>query len=375
MDIKKAQDNLTRAGLDGWLMYGFQGNNPIATELLGLRGKFLSRRFFYFIPASGKPGKIVHAIERYNFSHLEGEELVYSSFAQLQLHLKKLVGQKNIAMEYWPGGGLPYLSRVDAGTLEMVRQNGAQVSTSSDLLLSFQTWSSQDFASHLRAVEGVQRARDAGLEYVRNHKEKNPTEVEVQQVISKALVDNGLEYDHAPNVSFGKNAGNPHHDPDQTRLTRGDVILFDIWAKEPNGPFADITWMSGWEVPQKVVEVFDIVASARDAGIALLQSSSRLFSGAEIDLEVRRVLTESGYEENILHRTGHSLGFLSAHADATHLDGTENPDHRMLIPGLGFTIEPGLYFETFGIRSEINMFCSENGAIATTDIQKSLEQI
>lgn len=381
MDIAKAQHALRKAGLPGWLLYGFFGNNPLALETLGLRGLHLSRRFAYLIPAEGDPVFIVHAIERANFPALPGRWVVYSSWSSfvgaLQAHVAPL---GRVAMEYHPGGGIPYLSRLDGGTLELLRGMGLEVVSSAELLLQFQTWDAEALASHRRAARGLEAAKDRGLEYIRSRLAGSPppSELEVQAEILKVLHAHGLVWDHDANVSFGPNAANPHHSPDASRLESGQVVLFDIWAKEPSGPYADITWMAGWNVSGEVEDAFRVVMASRDKAVDYVREAyarGRHPRGYEVDREAREVLVAAGYAEHVLHRTGHNLGWDAAHGNGTHLDDLETHDTRPLIPGLAFTVEPGVYPGPFGLRSEINVYLHEHGPEVTTALQTEMDRL
>jgi Xaa-Pro aminopeptidase len=379
MDIAKAQQALQEARIAGWLLYSFQGSNVLALEALGLQGRMLSRRFAYLIPAQGEPVLIVHAIEKTSFPDLPGQKVVFFSwehFAQaLQTHVAPL---GRIAMEYHPGGGIPYLSRIDAGTLELLRGMGLEVVSSAEVLLQFQTWDKAALASHKRAAAGIAAALEHALEFVRARLDGPPTELEVQAQISKVLTSKGLVFDHAAMVAYGPSAANPHHTAGETRLERGQVMLLDLWCKEPQGPYADVTWMAGWEVPDQVQTAWRVVRDAREAALKLCRQActqNRVPRGYELDRAARQVIEQAGMGAFILHRTGHHLGFSATHGNGTHLDDLETHDTRPLIPGLAFTIEPGVYPGPFGIRSEINVYLHNSGPEVTTVTQTELNPL
>ncbi|MCS7068707.1 MAG: Xaa-Pro peptidase family protein [Meiothermus sp.] len=379
MDISKAQQALQEANLPGWLLYSFQGSNPLALEALGLQGRMLSRRFAYLIPARGEPVLIVHAIEKTSFPDLPGQKVVFAGWEQfvgaLQTHVAPL---GRVAMEYHPGGGIPYLSRVDAGTLELLRGMGLEVVSSAEILLRFQTWSPADLASHKRAAAGIEAALEHALGFVRARLETPPSEREVQAEICKVFEARGLVFDHPPMVAYGPNAANPHHSVGESRLQRGQVMLIDLWCREPQGPYADVTWMAGWEVSDEVQQAWQVVRTARDTALEVCRQSlaqGRLPRGFELDRAARRVIEKAGLGAAILHRTGHHLGFGATHGNGTHLDDLETHDTRPLIPGLAFTIEPGVYPGPFGIRSEINVFLHPSGPEVTTGLQSEMEPL
>jgi Xaa-Pro aminopeptidase len=379
MDIAKAQQALQEARIAGWLLYSFQGSNVLALEALGLQGRMLSRRFAYLIPGQGEPVLIVHAIEKTSFPDLPGQKVVFFSwehFAQaLQTHVAPL---GRIAMEYHPGGGIPYLSRIDAGTLELLRGMGLEVVSSAEVLLQFQTWDKAALASHKRAAAGIAAALEHALEFVRARLDRPPTELEVQAQISKVLTSKGLVFDHAAMVAYGPSAANPHHTAGEARLERGQVMLLDLWCKEPQGPYADVTWMAGWEVSDQVQTAWRVVRDAREAALKLCRQActqNRVPRGCELDRAARQVIEQAGMGAFILHRTGHHLGFSATHGNGTHLDDLETHDTRPLIPGLAFTIEPGVYPGPFGIRSEINVYLHSSGPEVTTVTQTELNPL
>ncbi|GEM84430.1 M24 family metallopeptidase [Meiothermus hypogaeus] len=379
MDIAKAQQALQEARIPGWLLYSFQGSNVLALEALGLRSRMLSRRFAYLIPAQGEPVLIVHAIEKTSFPDLPGQWVVFSSWEQfsraLQTHVAPL---GRIAMEYYPGGGIPYLSRIDAGTLELLRGMGLEVVSSAEILLQFQTWTPANLAAHKRAAAGISAALEHALGFVRARLDQPPSELEVQAEISKVFEAKGLVFDHPPMVAYGPNAAKPHHTVGESRLERGQVMLVDLWCKEPEGPYADVTWMAGWEVSDEIQKAWTVVREARNAALAFCQqayAAHRLPRGFELDRAARQVIEQAGLGAYILHRTGHHLGFSATHGNGTHLDDLETHDTRPLIPGLAFTIEPGVYPGPFGIRSEINVYLHPTGPEVTTKVQEAIEPL
>lgn len=379
MDLAKAQQALQEARIPGWLLYSFQGSNVLAQEALGLRGRMLSRRFAYLIPAHGQPVFIVHAIEKTSFPNLPGRWVVFFSWEQFVLALQTHVAPLGrIAMEYHPGGGIPYLSRIDAGTLELLRGMGLEVVSSAEILLQFQTWDAAALASHKRAAAGIAAALKHTLSFVHARLDHPPSELEVQAEVSKVFASEGLVFDHAPMVAYGPNAANPHHTAGESRLERGQVMLIDLWCKEPDGPYADVTWMAGWEVSAEVHQAFRVVREARDAALEFCRhthAKSRQPKGFELDRAARQIIEQAGMGAHILHRTGHHLGFTATHGNGTHLDDLETHDTRPLIPGLAFTIEPGVYPGPFGIRSEINVYLHETGPEVTTGLQTELHRL
>jgi Xaa-Pro dipeptidase len=380
LDIAAVQDRLRTAGLDGWLLYDFHGSNPIAAQLAGLTSgtHMTTRRWYYLIPATGQPRGLVHAIERHNLDALPGERVVYSGRQQLDAGLTEMLsGLKTVAMEYSPMCAIPYLSRVDAGTVEMVRARGVEVVSSGDLVQQFEAaWTSEQLATHRAASESLYRIKDRAFEMAADALARGRalTEYELQQQMARWFDEEGLVSDSAPVVAVGENAGNPHYLPTagQCRPIAADhVLLLDLWGKrrDAGAVFADITWVgvTSTHVPAEVSRAFHAVADARDAAVRLVEDSARNnrdLRGWEVDEAARIVLKERGYEDRIVHRTGHSLGE-SVHGNGVHMDDYETHDDRRVLPGTGFTVEPGLYFETFGVRTEINVYRGEREAFVT----------
>ena len=380
LDVDAIQRTLRADGLDGWLLYDFHGSNPIASGLAGLTSgtHMTTRRWFYLIPAEGKPRGIVHAIERHNLDALPGDRSVYASREQLESALTAvLAGRSRIAMEYSPGGAIPYLSRLDAGTAETIRNRGVEIVSSGDLVQRFAaTWTAEQLASHLAASAALYRIKDRAFATAAAAlRDGTPlTEFDLQQQMVTWFREEGLVSDSAPVVAVGANTGDPHYLPAADRasaIVPGQVLLLDLWGKrmEAGSVFADITWVgyTSSRVPPAPALAFGAVVAARDTAIALVEDAARSgqdLRGWEVDRAARAVLAEAGFGAHILHRTGHSLGE-QVHGNGVHLDDYETHDDRRLLPGTGVTVEPGLYFETFGVRTEVNLFFGEHGVRVT----------
>lgn len=387
------QDELARLGLDAWLLYDFRRSNPVVRPILGplLEGNTASRRVFLLVPARGRPRFAVHAIEAGSLPagiERQVDVVAYSSRESLQEVLEGFLrGLTRVAMEYSPNGDNPYVGRVDAGTVEWIRSMGVEVVSSGDLAQVLEVWTPEQLEQHLTAARGVMAAKDAAFAFLaqRNQLGQPVTEVEVQRLIEVQFADRGLTPGTPSNVSFGAHSGDPHYHPlpgvrDAT-LKPGDVVLIDLWAKvtEPEAPFADVTWMGVNGAPSaELTRVWQAVKGARDAALGLIAeayAAGRWPTGAEADRAGRAVLETAGYGAAFTHRTGHSLGTATTHGVTAHLDGFETNDTRALRPGTGVTIEPGAYFPSFGVRSEINLYLDEHGPRVTTGLQDDLEVI
>jgi Xaa-Pro aminopeptidase len=380
LDVAAIQRTLRAEGLDGWLLYDFHGSNPIAAGLAGLNDgpHMTTRRWYYLVPAQGEPRGLVHAIERHNLDALPGDKIVYAGREQLEAGLTRLLnGVKRLAMEYSPECAIPYLSRVDAGTAEAVRRRGIEILSSGDLVQQFEAaWTPAQLETHRSASEALYRIKDRAFEAAAAAVRQGRAlgEYDLQQQMVGWFKDEGLVSDSAPVVAVGGNAGNPHYLPTANHyrpIIPDEVLLLDLWGKQTaaGAVFADITWVgfTGIQVPDEVARAFGAAADARDAAVALVEGAARNgrdLRGWEVDRAARTVLEQAGYGHAILHRTGHSLGE-SVHGNGVHLDDYETHDDRRVIAGTGFTIEPGLYFDHFGVRTEINMYRSERDALVT----------
>jgi Xaa-Pro dipeptidase len=385
LDIGAVQNALKADGLDAWLLYDFHGSNPVSYRVAGMGGHLATRRWFYLIPQSGEPKALVHAIEAYNLDHLPGSKTVYAGREQLQSGLATILkGLKRVAMEYSPNCAIPYVSRVDAGTVELIRALGIEVVSSGDLIQQFEAnWNDAAIGTHRTASGKLYRIKDQAFDEVARRLKDGiaTTEYDIQQKMVGWFNDEGLISDSAPCVSAQENAGNPHYlatAADHRVIRKDELVLLDLWGKleNPGAVYADITWMgyTGPKVPDRMTTAFAAIAAARDAAVATVQDAARAgreVRGFEADKAARKVLIDAGFEDAILHRTGHSLGE-NVHGNGAHLDDYETHDERRLLPGSGFTVEPGLYFKDFGVRTEINMVWTANGPEVTGPRQKAI---
>jgi Xaa-Pro aminopeptidase len=387
LPVAEVQRALADEHLDGWLLYDFQGSNPIAARLSGVAatGKMTTRRWYYLIPASGEPRGLVHAIERHSLDGLPGDKQPYAGRDRLEAGLRGLLkGMKRVAMEYSPGNNIPYISRVDAGTIESVRDLGVEVVSSGDLVQRFEAlWSAEALASHRAASDALYRIKDQAFALVRERLAAGVplTEYDVQHAMIGWMDDEGLTASDTPNVSAQENAGNPHYHPSpevHRPIRRDEILLLDLWGKlrSSGAVFADITWVgfTGATVPDEYARAFAAARDGRDAAVALVESAARAgreLRGYEVDRACRTVVEQAGYGAEFIHRTGHSLGE-TVHGNGVHLDDYETHDDRRVIAGTGFTIEPGVYTNRFGVRTEINMFRDQRDAHVTGPRQNEI---
>jgi Xaa-Pro aminopeptidase len=388
VDVAAIQRALADQQIDGWLLYDFRGSNPIARSVIGFdERQIATRRWFYLLRREGEPVRIVHAIEKNALKDAPGATVVYRSWRELEAALgQHLRGLRRVAMEYSPGAAIPYVSRVDAGTVEMVRAAGPEVVSSADLVQIFESrWTPEHKALHDRAARDTLRAKDEAFALIRERLAAGTAvrESEVQAFIQGRFETRGLRADHPCIVAVNEHASDPHFEtgagPDDREIRRGDVVLIDLWAKvagDPRAVYYDATWMGfcGPQPPPRVREVWEAVRGARDAAVGFVTKSvaeGRPIHGWEVDDVSRAYIDERGYGDYFLHRTGHSIGY-EVHGNGVNIDNLETRDQRRIIPGVCFSIEPGIYLPEFGVRSEIDMYVGEDRAEVTGDIQREL---
>jgi Xaa-Pro aminopeptidase len=386
MQLEAIQKYLTDNDLDGWLIYDFHGQNRIAGNLFKMTtATLLTRRWYYFIPKAGQPQLLVHKIERDNFPEPPERLRHYLSLESQIEQLKDMLSDcKTVAMEYSPECAIPYISCVDAGTIELLRGIGLKVVSSADLVQEFQSkWNAQQVESHSRAALAVDAVKDAAFQLIAEKIKAGDriTEMDVARFILDSFEKRNMTTVDPPIVAVNANASNPHYVPTPEQFSEikpGDLVLIDLFSKEKevDAIYADITWMGfvGESIPERQAEVFKVVTDGRDAGMQLLREaaeSGRTIHGFEVDNCVRGRITAQGYGDYFDHRTGHSLD-TNLHGNGVNIDGLESRDNRKIVPGMGFTIEPGIYLPEFGVRSEINVYFSEQGPKVFGPIQSGI---
>jgi Xaa-Pro aminopeptidase len=378
--IARLQSVVRASGLDGWLLYDFRGLNPFPAQLLNLGQGFLTRRWFLYVPAQGQATLIHHRIEAGSWQTVLPDDTlerkVFAAHEQLDDLLRDTLQRaQRVAMEYSPRGEVPYVSCVDAGTVERVRACGVEVVSSADLLQHFLTWNAEDRVAHEEAVRAVIRAKDLAFQLIgdRLKARQRVAELEVQDLIVQHIHASGLAFDHPPIVAFGSHASDGHYAPGaQTdrALEIGQCVLIDLWAGFADRPMADITWVGfAGEPTAEYLRAWEAVRDARDLALRLLTTRAAR-AGWEVDRAARELIASRGYGEAFRHRLGHSLGRNTPHGPSVNLDDWETHDTRQLLPGLAVTVEPGAYLGHIGIRSEVNVLITESGAIVTTPVQQ-----
>jgi Xaa-Pro aminopeptidase len=387
-DLASVQAALREAGLDGWLLYDFRGLNVLARRVLGIAAdSHLTRRWFYFIPADGPPRKLVHRIESGALDAYPGSKEVYLRWQKLEEGAVGLVkGCKRIAMEYAPRNANPYISRVDAGTIELIRSAGVDIVPSGDLIQLFEAcWDDEQWAMHLEAARHTDAAYAVAWKFIaeRARAGKPARETEVQGAIMDHFARNGLITDHPPIVGVNEHSSDPHFAPSPAQdrtCDRGTFVLIDLWAKldRPRAVYSDLTRTGfvGDTVPDEHERIFQIVARARDAAIERVRSAyakKETLQGWQVDQAARDVIEQAGYGEAFCHRTGHSIG-QETHGNGANMDNLETHETRRVLPRTCFSVEPGIYLGPFGVRSEVNVFVDGAGTVHVTggDLQRAV---
>jgi Xaa-Pro dipeptidase len=385
LDISAMQQDLRAAKFDGWLFYDFRGRDPIAKRILQLPDAMRTRRWFYFVPAKGQPKKVVHKIETAALESVPGDTLYYSGLDELAKDLKKALGRaKKVAMQYSPKNVIPYVSMVDAGTVEFVRSTGVKVVSSADLVQKYEAcWSAAQLESHLAAGHAIDRIiQEAFVHAALCVGTKTPlTEYDLKEWIRKKFAEAGIAADEGPDVAVNANASNPHYEARQrssSPIREGDLLLLDVWGKQEaaGSVYYDVTWVGylGAKVPEKYVKIFNVVRNARDQAVELILSRIRAgkpLQGWEVDRAARRVIERAGYGKYFYHRTGHNIGE-TIHGNGANMDSLESHDERRLIPRTCNSVEPGIYLPEFGIRSEVDVYIAEKEARVTGAVQTEI---
>ena len=378
--IAQAQEYMQENKIDGWLLYDYRGMNPIFSDTVGYIPN-ITRPCWLWIPASSDPKLIVSFVDQNRFEHLGIKAEYWVSRAQMINSLKShLPQQGKVAMEYSPMGVLPRVTKIDGGTLELIKSLGVEVVTSANLIqYATQRWSKKELNSHLKASEILTSTVKEAFNFIGENIGSNITEFEVAEFIRDRFTKRNLKTPDGPVVAINAHAADPHFEPTESNsvsMQKGDWLLIDLWGRIEDEPSvcADITWTAyiGDKVPSKHREVFNTVIGSRDAAVSLLEKAhteGRLLQGWEVDAEARNYINSAGYGKYFSHRLGHSLG-KEAHGNAVNLDGWETHDTRTVSPKIGFTIEPGIYIPgEFGVRSEIDLFYYESGPMVTTEKQ------
>ncbi len=381
MELESIQQALSAENLDGWLFYDFRQSNPIAYQVLSLPvDEMYTRRWFYFVPAQGTPTALISAVETHVLRSLPGERHIFRTWQEMQFHLTGLLHPgMRVAMEYSPMNAIPYVSRVDAGTIELVRACGAEVVSSANIAQRFVAQlTGEQIESHREAGRRIMAAKDRLFLELAGQLRSGASldEYSVQQRFLALMEQTGVVVPEPPIVAVNEHSGNPHYEPTanaSSPIMPGDLLLVDFWARlpDPDAIFADYTWMAfagtRAEIPDRQRVIFEIVRRARDAAITFVRErlqQGKPVEGCEVDDVARNVIAREGYGDYFVHRTGHSIGMVP-HANGANIDNFETRDERLLLPRTCCSIEPGIYLPEFGIRSEVDLLVFEHDAEVT----------
>ncbi len=363
--------------IDGYLLYDFRGSNPVMKQLIGK--KFTTRRACWFLPKDGEPVIIYHIIDRNAYEWLDCEKIVYMTWQEYFEALERVMdGMKVIAMDY--STSIPIVSAVDGGTIDSIRAMGKEVVSAADIFtLLTAVWSEENFASHMYASREIQDTKDAAFKLIGDTLSRGGeiNEYQVQQFIMDSFAKKGLKAADPAIVGVGENSSNSHYEPTAEKsssIRRGDLVLIDLWAKKNTGDsvYADITWMGycGSVVPEKYAKVFDVAKAARLAACTFVKekfSSGEEIRGYMVDDVGRGLISAAGYGKYFVHRIGHSIGpGENVHALGANMDNFETHDERIILPATGFSVEPGIYLDEFGVRTETDMFVTADGKAMVT---------
>ncbi len=374
--VEQVQAALAQMGLHGWLLFEFHGQNPIAASMVGLGWN--TRRSFTLVPDRGEPVALIHAIEGSSWRHWPWRRRVYSSWREMESALADLVrGRPRLAVETSPGSAIPYLDRVPAGMMELLRAVGVDPVGSGDLVSLFHSrWTDDQLDTHRHSAAVTARvAREAFERAAAAVETGRPiTEGALSDWIRARLNTEGLAEGVDCIVAIGPRASDPHYSPvgEGEPIGRGELLLIDLWGKPTAGDVpADQTWMGylGARLPRRARGIWEAVRDARNAAIDFL--GERLAAGGEVrgyevDDVCRKLIRERGHGRHFVHRTGHSID-VELHGSGPNIDNLETRDTRLLLPGIGFSVEPGIYVPgEIGVRSEVDVHLGANGPEVTT---------
>jgi Xaa-Pro dipeptidase len=391
MNLDTIQTVLRDANLDGWLFYDHHHRDPIAYRILGLDAQsFVSRRWYYFVPAHGEPQRLVHRIEAGKLDTVPGAKHEYSSWQELERELEAMLsGATKIAMQYSPRNAIMYVSMVDAGTVELLRAMGKEIVSSADLVSIFEAvLTEEQIATHYAAQRKLDGVLAAGWKLIGDSVSagKPIREFDVVKFFQETIEREGLFTDHGPNCSVGPNSADSHYEPtaeSSRQIKSGDFVLIDIWAKLANRPEAvwyDITWTGvvDREPTGREQLIFNTVRDARDAAISVIQAAyenNQPIAGWQADDASRNVIRGAGFGPQFTHRTGHNIA-VELHGNGAHLDNLETHDERLILPNTCFSVEPGIYFPgEFGVRNEVNMITRPGKAVVSGPMQNELVRV
>ncbi|MBI2793460.1 MAG: aminopeptidase P family protein [Ignavibacteria bacterium] len=389
VDFTKMQEAIRSYGADAWAIYDFRKTNDLAWSMLGVSNDHhCTRRWMVVVPAHGKPHKIVHKMEQDPLNHIKIDETLYARHEEWENAIRELTAPfKKIAMEYSPNNAIPVVSKVDAGIVELLRMFGHDVVSSGDIVQKFTAVLSEEQLAGAEVSAGLVRdIIHSAFELIRKKLTDGDrvTEYDVQRFILNEFERHELVTEAFPIVAIGPNASKPHYEPtisDSSEIDMNQIVLIDAWAKNkaPGSVYADLTWVAytGREVPDDVEHTFRLIVNGRDAATDLVKDrfkENKPVYGYEVDDACRSVIEAGSMGSNYIHRTGHNIT-TEIHGPGANMDNFETHDTRQIIPGMSFSIEPGVYIDNvLGLRTEIGIIVHPDGSVSvpSSPVQKSI---
>jgi Xaa-Pro aminopeptidase len=373
-ELKSIQKAIRDEGLGGWLFCNFHHRDKLSDEILRIDPQATnSRRWVYGVPAEGEPLGIVHVIESDILKDLPGSRVSYLSeenfFTALAPLAKKRWGVHS-------SENLCSISYLDRGTAATLEKAGLTLVSAEALIQRFKgLLDEKQIESHERAVSGLCRIVEIAWERIKRSYtgKKSLHEGDIRQLMLDEMKSRGLITDHPPIVAGGVNSGNPHYDFSGIGAVfkPGEVIQFDLWAKETaeESVYGDISWVGiyGPRASAPVEKAFGDLIRAREGVLDFITNelqTGKGLTGAMTDQKARALLIEKGYGEAIKHRTGHGID-TECHGSGVNIDSLEFPDSRFLLEGSCFSLEPGIYFSEFGLRTEINVYIRQGKPVVS----------
>jgi Xaa-Pro aminopeptidase len=379
--IASIQKAIRDEDLDGWLFCNFHRRDPLSSAILERpAGLSNSRLWLYAVPVSGEPLALVHAIEADHLDGLPGQKIVYGGRDDLKASLRLLSGRR------WGAHFSETISAVsflDAGTAAFLEKAGLVLVPAEALVQRFRgILDGGGIASHKRAAAALYGIVKTVWDFVRSSYVAGRTvyEGDLRRIMEDEFIRLGLTRDHPPLAAAGVHSSNPHYDFEGrgVPLKEGNVVQLDLWAREAAAMsiYADISWVGVYArtIPAKLEHHFSRLAFVRDAAFTFIEAqlaAGKPLSGSETDAWTRKLLTEEGYGTALRHRTGHGID-TECHGSGVNIDSVEFPDSRLLLEGSCFSLEPGIYLEHYGMRTEIDVYIEGGKPYCSSPVQTAL---
>ena len=372
------QNAISLEGLDGWLFCNFRCRDKLSNQILHIPESSNSRFWYYAVPVKGEPLRIVHSVEPEALETLPGSKVYYTGRESLKNALKPLAGKSwgvHISDE------IPAISYMDAGTANFLRDCGLKLVTAAALIQRFCGILDEEMiSSHERSAVHLHEIVNIAWDFIKKayHDKKDLFEGDIRQLMIAEMEKRNVIADPNLIVAAGVNSGNPHYNftGKGAQIRENDLVLLDIWTKEKqdNAIYADISWAGVFaeKIPQEMEKRHKTIINSREAAISFINNElqqGKNPTGASVDIIAREVFEKAGYKEGLKHRTGHGID-TENHGSGVNIDSVEFPDSRLLLEGSCFSLEPGLYFSDFGMRTEVDVYIKNNTAIISGNPHK-----